>query len=121
MILAGHLSLIWHLPWPRHHPGPLANSRLVPVWQDRVRRRKLHRPCRSRVHHQVSEEFEDLADGHAQLLALLLAGPDGNLRLLPETNEVPPKLSDLLVVLVLPRLYFPELLFKLAEPRIDSS
>jgi hypothetical protein len=73
------------------------------------------------VHCQESEECEDLSDGHAQPLALLLAGPDCNLGLLPETIEVPPKLGDLLVVLVLPRLSFAELLFELAEPGLDPS
>jgi hypothetical protein len=109
MILAGSLSLTWHLPWPRYHTGSLANSRLVPLWRDRDRDR------------QASEEFEDLSDGYAQLLALLLAGPDCNLHFLPETIEVPPKLGDPLVVLVLSRLSFPESLPELAEPRLDPS
>jgi hypothetical protein len=120
-ILAGRLSLTRHLPWPGHHPRSLANSRLVPLWLDRDRHRNLHRPRRPRLHRQASEEFEDLADAHAELLALLPAGPDCDLHLLPETIEVPPKLGDLLVVLVLPRLALPELLFELAEPRLDPS
>ena len=120
-ILAGHLSLTWHLPWPRYHTGSLADSRLVSLWRYRDRHRDLHRLRRPRLHRQASEEFEDLSDGHAQLLALLLAGPACNLHLLPETIEVPPKLGDLLVVLVLSRLSFPESLPELAEPRLDPS
>jgi hypothetical protein len=73
------------------------------------------------LHCQESEECEDLSDGHAQPLALLLAGPDCDLCVLPETIEVPPKLGDLLVVLVRRRLSFAELLFELAEPGLDPS
>jgi hypothetical protein len=113
MILAGHLSLTWYLPRPRYHTGYSANSRLLLLWRDRDRHRNLHRPA--------SEEFEHLSDGHAQLLALLLAGPDCILHILPETIEISPKLNDPLVVLVLSRLSFPESLPELAEPRLDPS
>jgi hypothetical protein len=81
----------------------------------------LHRLRRARVHYQASEQLENLSDGHAQPLALLLAGPDCNLCLLPETIEVPPKLGDQLIVLVVRRLSFAELLFELAEPGLDPS
>ena len=119
--LAGHLSLTWNVLGPRHHTGSLADSRMMPLWRDRDRPRNLHRRHCSRVHRQLSQEFEDFSDGRAQLLALLPAGPDCSLYLLAETIEIPPKLGDLLVVLVTHRLSLPELLFEFAEPRLDPS
>jgi hypothetical protein len=93
----------------------------MPLWRDRDRHRTLHRLRRPRVHQQAPEKVENLSDSHAQLLALLLVRPDCSLHLLPDTIKFPPKLGDLLVVLVLLRLPLPELLFELAEPRLDPS
>ena len=68
--------------------------------------RDLHRLLLLGARRQASHEEEDFADGPAR-----------RLHLLPEPIEVPPKLGDPLVVLVLARPSFPESLLELAELR----
>ena len=96
-----------------------AASCLVPLCCDR--HGTLHRIRRLRLHGQASEEIEVISsDGHDNPGSPACC--DRTLHLLPKPIEVVlPKLVDLLVVLVLARLLFPESLPQLAEPRLDPS
>ena len=120
-ILVRHLTLPWHLFRPKHRPRSLAGAATPLVFLERLRHRDLHRRWPPRTHRQSPQELEDLLDDQAQIMALLPARLGSGLHLLPEPLNVPSKLVDHRVTLVLARLRFPEALSDFPEPCLDLS
>ena len=119
MILVGQLSLTWHLPCSRYHARPLARSSLVALCATGKGTCIGFVPCGCMVRRRRRSRISRTAAVNPWLSCL--SGADCSLYLLPETIEVPSQLGELLIVLVLPRLFFPDSLPQLAEPRLDPS
>ncbi len=118
-ILVRHLTLPWRLFRPRQAPRSLTGTPLV-FWKQ-LRHRELHRLWPPTTHRQSPQELEDLLDDQAQFMALLPARLGSSFHLLPQPLNVPSKLLDHGVTLVLTRLRFPEALSDFPEPCFDPS